>query len=305
MLPALKHWFDRLRALITRIESDKGSNRVIAELACDSALMFRNSHEFLSFCDVKGIVLLSSPPCTQKLNAVVERPIRTVLEMAIAMSRHGNVPKRFMGCAMRLASKLLNRLFKKMSDGTRDVPLWRYKGIKVPLHLDRFHPYGCEFQALVPKKFQTKFGAKTIRTIFLDYDFSSMCYIVAVLPHMALKQTAHGVFNDMSFPLRDAASVTNSWGVDVTYDPACPDPLAPWLGDAQMELDLTQVPREPRPQLPMENLAAIYPENEGSHVPANAQSVSVPVEPVPAGVAGPRRSLRGWQPSRSALEKPR
>ena len=89
---------DRLRALVTRIESDKGSNRVIAELACDFAPMFRNNHEFLDFCDVKGIVLLSSPPYTQKLNAVVERPIRTVLEMAIAMSRHGNVPKRFMGC---------------------------------------------------------------------------------------------------------------------------------------------------------------------------------------------------------------
>ena len=77
--------------------------------------------------------------------------------MAIAMSRHGNVPKRFMGCAMRLASKLLNRLFKKM----RDVPLWRFKGVKVPLHLDKFHPCGCEFQALIPQKLQTKFGAKT------------------------------------------------------------------------------------------------------------------------------------------------
>ena len=80
-----------------------------------------------------------------------------------------------------------------------------------PLHLDKFHPYGCEFQALIPKKLQTKFGAKTIRTVFMDYDFSSMCYIVAALPHMALKQTAHGVFNDESFPLREAASAT-SWG---------------------------------------------------------------------------------------------
>ena len=119
MLPALKHWFDRLRALVTRVESEKGSNRVVAELACDFA------------------------PCF-------------VTTMAIAMSRHGNVPKRFMGCAMRLASKLLNRLFKMMPGGTRDVPLWRYKGIKVPLHLDKFHPYGCEFQALIPKKLQNK-----------------------------------------------------------------------------------------------------------------------------------------------------
>ena len=57
-----------------------------------------------------------------------------------------------------------------------------------------------EFQALIPKKLQTKFGAKTIRTVFMDYDFSSMCYIVAALPHMALKQTAHGVFNDELSP---------------------------------------------------------------------------------------------------------
>ena len=76
-LVSLKDWFVRLQALLARIESEKGSDRVVAELACDSAPMFKNNHEYQSFAERKGIVLLSSPPYTQKFNTVVERPIRS------------------------------------------------------------------------------------------------------------------------------------------------------------------------------------------------------------------------------------
>ena len=86
-IPSLKEWFSRLQALILRLEAEKGSDRVVSELACDSAPMFKHNREFLDYAERKGIVVLFSPPYTQKFNAVVERPIRTVGEMAIAMSR--------------------------------------------------------------------------------------------------------------------------------------------------------------------------------------------------------------------------
>ena len=131
-IPSLKEWFSRLQALILRLEAEKGSDRVVSELACDSAPMFKHNREFLDYAERKGIVVLFSPPYTQKFNAVVERPIRTVGEMAIAMSRHANTPRRLVNFAMRHATRLLNRLFRRMPDQTEDVPLWKFKGSKVP-----------------------------------------------------------------------------------------------------------------------------------------------------------------------------
>ena len=130
-LPTLKHWFAHLKALILKIESDKASERVVAQLASDSAPMFKNSYEYRRYADSKGIALLFSAPYTQKFNAPVERPIRTLVDMAVAMARHANTPKRFMHLAMKFAVRLLNRLFRRMPDGSTDVPLWRDKGARV------------------------------------------------------------------------------------------------------------------------------------------------------------------------------
>ena len=134
-LPSLKDWFVHLKALILKIEADKGSERVVAQLASDSAPMFKNSFEYRRYAESKGIALLFSAPYTQKFNAPVERPIRTLVDMAVAMARHANTPKRFMHLAMKFAVRLLNRLFRRMPDGSTDVPLWRYKGTRVSLTL--------------------------------------------------------------------------------------------------------------------------------------------------------------------------
>lgn len=122
-LPTLKDWFTHLKALILKIEADKGSERVVAQLASDSAPMFKNSYEYRRYADSKGIALLFSAPYTQKFNAPVERPIRTLVDMAVAMARHANTPKRFMHLAMKFAVRLLNRLFRRMPDGSTDVPM--------------------------------------------------------------------------------------------------------------------------------------------------------------------------------------
>lgn len=58
------------------------------------------------------------------------------------MARHANTPRRFMHMAMKFAVRLLDRLFRRMTDGSTDVHLWRYESAKVPLNLYRFHPWG-------------------------------------------------------------------------------------------------------------------------------------------------------------------
>ena len=84
-LSGLKEWFGCLERLVNRLESEKGSTKVVSELACDSAPMFKSNTQLLNYADRKGIVLLHSPPYTQKFN-MVERSIRTVGEMSLAMA---------------------------------------------------------------------------------------------------------------------------------------------------------------------------------------------------------------------------
>ena len=179
-ISGLRDWFGCLERLISRLEAEKGSTKVVSELACDSAPMFKSSTQLQNYTDKKGIVLLFSPPYTQKFN-VVERSIRTVGEMSLAMARHANTPKPFMCHALMLATRLLNRLHRTMPDGSVDVPLWRFKGVKVPLHLDRFHPFGCAVEAVLPKHSQTRFAPKTISCIFLGFDDNSLSYVLARL----------------------------------------------------------------------------------------------------------------------------
>ena len=92
-----------------------------------------------------------------------------------------------------------------MPDGTEDVPLWRWKGVRVPLHLDRFHPFGCAVEAVLPQRLRTKFGRKTSSCIYLGFDDQAMSFILAGLPRYGISHSAHAVFNDLDFPCRRIA----------------------------------------------------------------------------------------------------
>ena len=81
----------------------------------------------------------------QKFNAVVERPIRTVVEV-VAVSRHANTPHKFMHLAT-LRSENAESIHRKLHGGTVDVPLWRFNGSRISLNLDRYHPFRCAVEA--------------------------------------------------------------------------------------------------------------------------------------------------------------
>ena len=124
-IPTLKDWFAHLKTVVLQVESDKGSDRAVAQLATDSAPMFKSNREYRKYADSKGIVLLFSAPYTQKFNAPVERPIRTLMEMALAMARHANTPRRFMNLAMKFA--VMNRLSGRC---LMDPPMFHYGATK-------------------------------------------------------------------------------------------------------------------------------------------------------------------------------
>ena len=256
--------------------------------------MFKSSTQLLNYTDKKGIVLLHSPPYTQKFN-MVERSIRTVGEMGLAMARHANTPVPFMCYALMFATKLLNRLHRTMPDGTIDVPLWRFKGVKVPLNLDRFHPFGCAVEAVLPKHSQARFAPKTVSCIFLGFDDNSLSYVLARLPNYGILHTAHAIFNDGDFPCRRL--VAANWPMGGAYDEHAEDPLSHWLGDGR-HLALVDV-RESEFQVGGDHLPTSEPTSLGSTPPPirsgvnagipNSASVSVPSRQPPVS-RGPSQS---------------
>ena len=64
----LSEWFTHLSGLVKRIEAEKGSERVVAQIGSDSFPAFVNGHTMLEFAASRGILLLASSPYTQKLN---------------------------------------------------------------------------------------------------------------------------------------------------------------------------------------------------------------------------------------------
>ena len=263
--------------------------------------MFKSNIEYRKYADSKGIVLLFSAPYTQKFNATVERPIRTLVEMALAMARHANTPRRFMHLAMKFAVRLLNRLFRRMPDGSTDVPLWRYKGARVPLNLDRFHPWGCAVHVHVEKKQRTKFEPKTVPCVFFGYDDGASAAILGKIPGFAIIYSAHGHYNDDDFPCRTMEQ--RGWEPLPTYDQHEDDPLIPWVGP---DIHSSQAMVPPQPTTQPDPLVIHGPSQMPIHPRVEHTPVVVPMgrnsQPATEGQEL-RRSARAWCPSEKALHR--
>ena len=300
-LPTLKDWFTCLKSLILKIEADKGSERVVAQLASDSAPMFKNSFEYRRFADSKGIALLFSAPYTQKFNAPVERPIRTLVDMAIAMARHANTPKKFMHLAMKFAVRLLNRLFRRMPDGSTDVPLWRYKGMRVPLNLDRLHPWGCAVHVHIEKSNRSRFDAKSFPCVFFGYDDAASAAILGKLPGMSIIYSAHGKYDDDDFPCRGMGS--RVWDSTSTYDNSQANPSDVWFGPSPDEPPV-HTPVLPEPQIhPSPPVVPVQSAPSFSRTTSSGQEATSGLQPESQGSSTLRRSKRTWCPSSKALEQ--
>ena len=62
MMGRLNEWFHHLSQLVKRIEAEKGSERVVAQIGSDSFPAFVGGTQILEFAASRGILLLASPP---------------------------------------------------------------------------------------------------------------------------------------------------------------------------------------------------------------------------------------------------
>ena len=231
------------------------------------------------------------------------------------MARHANTPKKYMHLAMKFAVRLLNRLFRRMPDGSTDVPLWRYRGARVPLNLDRFHPWGCAVHVHIERKNRSRFDAKSFPCVFLGYDDAASASILGKLPGMSILYSAHGKYDDDDFPCRRMGS--RVWESTSTYDGSQANPSDVWFGPSSDDLPVhAPVPAEPLGKTlphPQAQLSAspdlpVFPDTPVQPVPGYSRPSSegqgpASKHPESQESKGPRRSKRTWCPSSKALEQ--
>ena len=143
MMVRLQEWFHHLTALIKRMEAEKGSERVVAQIGSDCFPAFVNGTQILEFAASRGILLLASPPYTQKLNPV-EGLIKILVRMALAMLRHAGAPRTLVEFALVQATMTLNRLPRaRKGESGLVVPLHRWLGMEPPSVLHVLKVWGC------------------------------------------------------------------------------------------------------------------------------------------------------------------
>ena len=121
----LSDWFGMLAGLVKRIEAEKGSERVVAQIGSDSFPAFVEGRNMLEFAASRGILLSASPPYTQKLNPV-EGIIKILIRMALAMLRHAGAPKSLIEYSIEschIAAKSSPKAEKGFRVGSRSEPV--------------------------------------------------------------------------------------------------------------------------------------------------------------------------------------
>ena len=194
--------------LVKRIEAEKGSKRVVAQIGSDSFPAFVEGRNMLEFAASRGILLIASPPYTQKLNPV-EGIIKILIRMALAMLRHAGAPKSLIEYSMSHATLLLNRLPRQKKGSGLVVALNLWLGLEPPSILHKLKVWGCAAYALVMGN-MSKFDSKVTRQVHLGYDVARSAYILCSLPHFKISYSAHVTFNEDDFPMRGSLNRTQS-----------------------------------------------------------------------------------------------
>jgi len=123
--------FQKFKSLV-----EKESSCNIITLRTDNGGNFCSS-AFSNFCDTHGIKRQLTTPYTPPQNSVVERCNHTVVEMALSMLQHRNVPNKFWAEAVFTAIYLLNRSPTQAVKGKTLEEVWSGRKPKIS-HLKVF-----------------------------------------------------------------------------------------------------------------------------------------------------------------------
>ncbi|XP_039115486.1 uncharacterized protein LOC120250711 [Dioscorea cayenensis subsp. rotundata] len=130
------------------------------------------SAEFQNYCDDRGIKKEYTAPYTPQQNGVVEHKNRTVVEMARALLKTGNLPTRFWGDAVSTGVYLINRSPTQALQ--TKTPYEGMHGVK--LVVSHLKVFGCIAFTLIPSQKLYKLDERSERCIFTGYSSESKAY---------------------------------------------------------------------------------------------------------------------------------
>jgi transposase InsO family protein len=193
-------FMEHLRDTVKEIETEKSSLRVIARFHADCGTYFEKSHELREFCAKQGIRRSYIPPYTPAMNAVAERAIRTICEMARAMLIQSHLPGSFWGEAVTYAVYILNNLpYKARSNDTRNSKFFETDPPdKLPT---RIVPFGCAGWAHEHHSAKQLHLSKAIEGIVVGWDKIRCCYrLVSIGDYAHVSFSGHVTTNHDIFP---------------------------------------------------------------------------------------------------------
>ena len=193
-------FYQHLIDTVTEIEAEKNSHRVVAQFHSDAATYFERKQTIKDFCASRGIRQTFSPPDTPSLNAVAERNIRTLCEMARSMIIGSGLPAYFWGEAVTYAAYILNNLpLRQNSSQTRNSAFYEMPHPNKPP--SRILPFGCAawaHQFHRPKNLAAK---KAIEALVIGWDVRRSCYrLVSRADYASLSYSGSVITNEDKFP---------------------------------------------------------------------------------------------------------
>ena len=145
----------------------------VSRLRSDNGGEF-TSKKFNSYLQERGIQRELTAAYTPQQNGVTERKNRTIVESGLSMLYSAALPPRLWGAAMTTAVYLRNRSPTRALRLKTPFEAWTGKKPTIA-HLRRF---GCVAYAQLSPATRTKLENKSLRCIFVGYDFQSKTYLL-------------------------------------------------------------------------------------------------------------------------------
>ena len=198
LLHHLSDFHDHLADVLNEIEAEIGSTRVVARFHADGARYFTDQR-VKDLLKRRGTRFTTSPPHTPNKNAVAERSIRTICEMARTMMIDANAPASLWGEALTYAVYLLNHLPYLAGEAATRMSLWHMKAPPTKANW-RFIPWGSVVWAHVHKEGDLRgkaiSNAKAIKCVFLGVDEERSSLRLGAMPHLKRIYPGHVVHKE-------------------------------------------------------------------------------------------------------------
>ena len=202
---------------VTQIEN--GRDYRVQAIRTDGAAEY-NSKEYREFLRKKGIRQELSAPHQQSQNGLAERTIQTLNNMTGAMLLQSGLSTEYWGEAIMHASSVRNIIPRNQETSVTPYEQWWNAKPKI----SRFHPFGCEAFALIPKSIRKgKFNPKSDRCIFLGFADNYEAYRLQRISDRKIITSNEVRFNDAIFPAKETESETH---ITVTFPPRSVEPTS-------------------------------------------------------------------------------